>query len=60
MTLPLKERSRLYPVRSDSGRQAEPWEDDTVRVLLAPGRAALFRVQPLSEPAYTLEYRLEK
>lgn len=60
VTLPLKEGFRLYPVRDDSGRQAAPREDDAVRVLLAPGCAGLFRVQPLSEPAYTIEYRLEK
>ncbi|MBO6053397.1 MAG: hypothetical protein J6Q17_06635, partial [Clostridia bacterium] len=60
VTLPLKEAFRLYPVRSDNGRQGDPWETDAVRTLLAPGCAALFRVQSLSEPAYTLEYRLEK
>ena len=60
VSLPLKEKFRIYPVQNDSGRQVEPVEDDAVRILLAPGCAALFRVQPLSEPAYTLEYRLEK
>jgi hypothetical protein len=60
VTLPLKEKFRIYPVRSDNGRQAEPWEDDALRTLLSPGCAALFRIQPVSEPAFTLEYRLEK
>ena len=60
VSLPLKEKFRIYPVQNDSGRQVEPGEDDAIRILLAPGCAALLRVQPLSEPAYTLEYRLEK
>lgn len=60
VTIPLKEKFRLYSVSSKDGRQAEPFEDDALRLLLPPGNAALVRIQPVSEPAFTLEYRIEK
>ena len=60
VTVPLREKSRIYQVRSDSGRQTDPWEDDAIRVPLAPGCAGLFRVQNRADQAFTLEYRIEK
>ena len=60
VTVPLREKARIYPVRSDDGRQTDPWEDDAIRVPLAPGCAGLFRIQNRAEPAFTLEYRIEK
>ena len=60
VTIPLREKFRIYQVQSDNGRQTDPWEDDAIRVPLAPGCAGLFRIQNRAEPAFTLEYRIEK
>ncbi|MBQ7314065.1 MAG: hypothetical protein IJW81_10815 [Clostridia bacterium] len=61
VTLNFKETVRLYSVSRETGRQIPmDGEVDTTTIELAAGDAALIRVQPAAEEAYTIEYRLEK
>jgi hypothetical protein len=59
--LKFKENVRLYSVSRITGRQElMDGEGTAFSFDLAAGDAALVRVQPASEEAYTIEYRLEK
>ncbi len=61
LTLSLKEKSRVYEVSRESGRQNVVWDStDTLSVKLEKGDAVLYRIQSAAEDAFTLEYRLEK
>lgn len=60
-TLNFKDTVRLYNVSRTTGRQVPvEGEWNTMNIELPAGDAVLFRVQPASEEAYTIEYRLEK
>ena len=61
LTLPLKGKYRVYEVSKDDGLQYIAADStDKLSVQLAAGDAALFRLQPADEKAFTLEYRLSK
>lgn len=61
ITLSLKGQNRIYLVDRTDGKQKIHSENAaTLSLHLEPGDACLFRVQPMSEDAFTLEYRLEK
>lgn len=60
-SLALKEKSRLYLVSKQDGRQYVAEEEtDKINVKLIPGEAVLYRVQKASDEAFTVEYRIEK
>ncbi len=59
--LPLNRPCRLYTVSPEDGTQQVLCDrTDTLRLQLAPGDAALLRVQNADEAPFTVEYRLEK
>ena len=61
LQLPLKYESRIYEVSKENGRQSLLFDSiNTIRLQLAPGDAVLYRLQPATSDAYTIEYRLEK
>ena len=61
ITLSLKGQNRIYLVDRTDGRQKMTNENaSALSVHLEAGDACLFRVQPMSEKAFTLEYRLDK
>lgn len=61
ITLDLKDNSRIYEVSRVTGRQEVIWDETKqINVTLAQGDAILYRIQPASEEAFTVEYRLEK
>lgn len=61
VNLELKNDSRIYEVSKKDGNQYVVSDSTkTLSVELAPGDMALFRVQPASEEAYTIEYVLSK
>lgn len=61
ITLSLKGKNRLYLVDRTDGKQKIHAENAvSLSVHLEAGDACLFRVQPMTEEAFTLEYRLEK
>lgn len=61
ITLDLKNVSRIYEVSRVTGQQEVLWDETKqINVTLAKGDAILYRIQPASEEAYTIEYRLEK
>ena len=61
ITLSLKEQNRIYLVDRTDGKQKLTAENaPSLSVHLEAGDAALFRIQPMSEQAFTVEYRLDK
>ena len=60
ISLPLKKPSHLYKVCRMCGRQFMQDDGCELSLSLAPGDAALWRVQDAEEEAYTAEYRIEK
>ena len=61
LTLSLKGNYRIYEVSKVDGLQSVRAENaETLTVQLAAGDAALFRLQPAEEEAFTIEYRLSK
>lgn len=59
--LPLRGKLRIYPVSREDGMQSYAGETDVLRVSLAPGDAALYRLSADTEgEPETLEYRIEK
>ena len=61
LTLALKGSYRIYEVSKEDGLQyVKADKTDKLSLHLAAGDAALFRLQPSDEEAYTIEYRLSK
>ena len=61
LTLALNGKYRVYEVSKDDGLQYIAADStDKLNVQLAAGDAALFRLQPADEEAFTIEYRLSK
>ena len=61
ITLDLKDSSRIYEVSRVTGQQNVIWDETKqINVTLAKGDAILYRIQPVAEEAFTIEYRLEK
>ena len=59
--LKLKEPARVYHVSDETGLEHLAFDDEAcIFGHLAPGCAALYRVQPMSEEPCTIEYYLEK
>lgn len=61
VTLSLKNESRIYAVDRTDGRQ-KTIDENTKRIclILSAGDGTLLRVQPSTEEAFTVEYRIEK
>lgn len=61
ITLDLKAPSRVYEVSRKDGEQYLVSQASTqLRASLIPGDLALYRIQPVEEEPYTVEYYLEK
>lgn len=61
ITLDLKNNSRIYEVSRITGKQSVVWDKtEKISLTLEKGDAILYRLQPASEEAFTVEYRLEK
>ena len=61
ISLSLKGENRLYLVDRADGRQKLTEENAScIKLSLDAGDAVLYRVQPMAEEAFTLEYRLDK
>ena len=61
ITLSLKGQNRIYSVDRNDGKQKITAQNaNSLSVHLEAGDAMLFRIQPMSEEAFTVEYRLEK
>ena len=57
--IPLKGQYHIYEVSKADGKQRLTDTADALSISLAPGDAALFRVQEGGEEPFTVEYRLE-
>lgn len=55
-----KEPSRVYRVDIETGLERLAFEGEAIRGHLEPGCMALYRLQPLDDEPYLLEYYLEK
>ncbi len=61
ITLKLKNSSLIYEVSRITDKQNVVWDETKqINVTLEKGDAILYRIQPVSEEAFTIEYRLEK